>query len=186
MSLTGNRDADIEILLQRADSELPAVCSVNKYVNSICQTDAFWYRRLINRITKIKEHNFSKRKDIKNIPITGERIREMREFFGLKSLKALNDFLNKLPKNSIYMEYHGFKNNDIRISELYKFDEKTLPKYINLDELRYEMRRQTCITKYRFDEDLNVFAPSFQFSIKPNPVQIRHSVYNIYKSLEII
>ena len=84
MSLTGVRDVDMNIILQLEDRELPRVCAVNKYVNEICESDAFWYRRLINRITKVRDDNFSKYKKLKIIDVTGDRIREMQKFFGYK------------------------------------------------------------------------------------------------------
>ena len=55
MSLIRIRDVDMNIILQLKDSELPAVCSVNKYVNEISESDAFWYRKLLNRITKVRD-----------------------------------------------------------------------------------------------------------------------------------
>ena len=94
MSLTGVKDVDMEIILQLEDRELPRVCAVNKYVNEICQSDAFWYRRLLNRITKVRDDNLSKYKKLILIDITGERIKEMQRFYGLKNLKDLNSFLN--------------------------------------------------------------------------------------------
>ena len=82
MSLTGMRDVDIEILLNLDDSELPQVCAVNKYVNQLCEDDKFWYRRIINKIEKVKQDNFSKVKTLKNIHITADRIREMQNTTG--------------------------------------------------------------------------------------------------------
>ncbi len=86
MSLTGIRDVDIEILLNLDDSELPRVCSVNKYVNKLCEHDDFWYRRIINKISKVKEYNFSQVKGLIDIPITGERI------FRFRKVKRIKQF----------------------------------------------------------------------------------------------
>ena len=130
MSLTGIKDVDMNIILQLEDSDLPRVCAVNKYVNEICQSDAFWYKRLINRIAKVKDINLSNYKELEIIDINGERIREMQRFFGLKSLKELNIFLNELPPNAAYLAYHGFPFVDQEIEEMYKFNEADLPKYI--------------------------------------------------------
>lgn len=96
MSLTGLKDVDMEIILQLDDRDLPRVRRVNKYVNEICQSDAFWYKRLINRITKIMKDNFSKYKDLKMIDVCGEKIKEMQEFYGLKNLKEFKLFFERI------------------------------------------------------------------------------------------
>ena len=80
MSLTGIKDLDMNIILQLEDTELPRVCAVNRYVNEICQSDAFWYKRLINRIAKVRDINLSNYKELEIIDVTGERIREMQRF----------------------------------------------------------------------------------------------------------
>ena len=185
MSLSGNKDVDMEIILKLDDSELPRVCSVNKYVNKICESDAFWYRRLINKINLVKKDNFSKYKDLENIEVTGERIREMQKYFGLESLKELNIFLNKLPKNALYIEYHGFERNNRNIESA--FDISNLPKYINREELIYELRRNVSINKYKqMPDGITIPYESISFFINPMKKKLIKRIYDTYKTLGII
>ena len=183
MSLTGVKDVDMEIILQLEDKELPRVCAVNRYVNEICQSDAFWYRRLINRITKVRDDNLSKYKNLILIDITGARIREMQRFYGLKSLKDLNIFLNELPANAAYIAYHGFSEIDDRIKETYNINENDLPKYINRDELRYEMRRELTKERYRPRNNRVIDYISYIVEIRPNGVKkVPIDIYDAFKS----
>ena len=184
MSLTGVRDVDMGIILQLEDSDLPRVCSVNKYVNEICQSDAFWYKRLINRIAKVRDINLSNYKELEIIDINGERIREMQRFFGLKSLKELNIFLNELPPNAAYLLYFAFPSFDRHIPLIYpKFNENELPKYINRDELRYEMRRQVAKAHYSLTNDRRINKHTFQFTIIPVPKELPVEGYAAYKKV---
>lgn len=133
MVLTGNRDVDMEIILQLEDRELPAVCAVNKYVNQICESDAFWYRRLLNRITKARDDNLSKYKDLLITDINGEKIREMQRFLGFKTLKELNAFLNELQPNAAYLAYYAILASDDYpfdnyVNNAYNLDKTELPK----------------------------------------------------------
>ena len=187
MSLTGVKDVDMEIILQLEDRELPRVCAVNRYVNEICQSDAFWYRRLINRITKVRDDNLSKYKNLILIDITGARIREMQRFYGLKSLKNLNIFLNELPANAAYIAYHGFSEIDDRIKETYNINENDLPKYINRDELRYEMRRELTKERYCPRNNRVIDYISYIVEIRPNGVKkVPIDIYDAFKIMGIV
>ena len=44
--LSGNKQTDFLILMKLTDNELGKVCQVNKYINSLCNDDAFWMRRV--------------------------------------------------------------------------------------------------------------------------------------------
>ena len=170
MSLTGIRDVDMQILLNLDDSELPRVCAVNKYVNKLCEHDDFWYRRIIDKIAKAKNYNFSQVKGLTDMPITGERIKEMQEYFGFEKLKELNDFMNKLPRNSLYQLYVAFKYYDGEISSLYMNDIHTapFPKYIDRKELINELRRSFVISYYKPFNNKNIFnIESFEFALIP-------------------
>ncbi len=172
MSLTGIRDVDIQILLKLDDSELPKVCAVNKYVNKLCEHDDFWYRKIINKIAKAKEYNFLQVKGLKDMPITGERIREMQEYFGFEKLKELNDFMNKLPRNSLYQLYVNFKMDD-EISKIYRenIHMKELPKYIDRKELINELRRNFIISNFKLIDNKNLFTfEPFEFRWIPKPI----------------
>ena len=185
MSLTGVKDVDMEIILQLEDTELPRVCAVNKYVNEICQSDAFWYKRLINRIAKVRDINLSNYKGLKIIDINGERIREMQRFFGFKNLKGLNSYLNELHPNAAYLLYFvspSFFDRQIRLTYP-GFNENELPKYINREELLYEMRRQVAKAHYTLTNDRRINNHSFQFNIIPTPLMLPVEGYTTYKKI---
>jgi hypothetical protein len=179
MGLTGNRDVDMEIILQLEDRELPAVCSVNKYVNEICSSDAFWYRRLINRITKAREDNLSKYKKLIIIDITGERIRQMQHFFGLKTLKELNDLLNMISFNATYQIYYDFPTIDENINNAY--DIKELPEYINEETFRYYLRREAIKVQYSRLTGKKIPYPTIHFNLIPKKRQWRQEIYDILR-----
>ena len=42
------------------------------------------------------------------MPISVQRIREMQRYFGFEKLKYLNNFLDKLPENSLYEKIYIF------------------------------------------------------------------------------
>ncbi len=170
MSLTGIRDLDMQILLNLNDSELPRVCAVNKYVNKLCEHDDFWYRRIMNKIAKAKEYNFSKVKGLIDMIITGQRIKEMQEFFGFAKLKELNNFMNKFPINSLYQVYVIFKDYDDSINSVYKINIHTeeFPKYIDRKELIHELRRNFSINFQKpIDNENNFQFESFSFNLVP-------------------
>lgn len=172
MVLTGNRDVDMEIILQLEDRELPPVCAVNKYVNQICESDTFWYRRLINRITKARDDNLSKYKDLLLIDINGEKIREMQRFLGFKNLKELNAFLNELQANAAYLAYYTILDLDYSldnyIEKAYNIREIEFPKYVNREELQYMLRKEAVKTRYARRSDNKNQYPTIQFNLTPN------------------
>ena len=187
MSLTGLKDVDMEIILHLEDKELPRVYAVNKYVNEICQSDAFWYKRLIKKIAKVRDINLANYKELKIIDINGERIREIQQFFGLKSLKELNSYLNELPTNAIYLLYYSFPSFDKHIKITYEqFNENELPKYINREELRYEMRRRLAKAHYFLTNNRRINNHTFQFTIIPTPKELPKEGYDIYKKIKKI
>jgi hypothetical protein len=47
-TLTGIKDVDLKIISELDDYELGKVCSVNKYVHSLCKDENFWRNRTIN------------------------------------------------------------------------------------------------------------------------------------------
>jgi hypothetical protein len=184
MSLTGVGDVDMEIILQLEDRELSRVCCVNKYLNEICQSDTFWYKRLINRIATARNDNLSKYKQLMLIDINGKRIREMQEYFGLKDLKEVNNFLNELPYKAVYLLYYAFPCFDNHIVKIYEgFDESKLPKYINRKELKYEMRREVAKSHYFLTPDRSLNNYTFRFSIIPAATDLPIESYNAYKTM---
>ena len=190
MVLTGNRDVDMEIILQLEDRELPAVCAVNKYVNQICESDAFWYRRLINRITRAKDDNLSKYKNLLMTDINGEKIREMQRFLGFKTLKELNAFLNELQPSTEYLAYYSSAIDSFQVDEninkAYNLPEREFPKYINREELQYTLRKEALEAQYERRHDKKIRYPAIQFNLMPKANRFwSEAQYDILKLLGI-
>ena len=148
MSLIGNKDVDMEILLKLNDSKIPRVCAVNRYVNQICESDIFWYRKLIDRIEKVKKDNFSRVKDLLDREVNGEGIREMMKFFGFETPKQLYQYLNRFQEKSLYLIYFQPDAGDLQVNDNYEIDKNKLPIYINYDQLIYYLRREIIIGNY--------------------------------------
>ena len=193
MSITGQKELDIEILLNLSDYELIKVCEVNKYVNSICNSDAFWYKRVIKRIENVRNDNFKKEKTLVFAEITADRIRELMSFYGFNNLKEFNKYLNTLPEKSLYLFYFDSITWLSGIfDESYRIEKEKLPKYINYDELIYEIRRQYIRNYFTPDRDI-ISSPIINLVNIPGynrndtfAQKIYDDVYNIYKRLGII
>lgn len=78
MALTGIKDVDMKIIDNLNDVELGKVCTVNKYVNKLCNEEIFW----VNRIRRI-------------YPITTEELNQMKEYLLFPSYKELYIWLQK-------------------------------------------------------------------------------------------
>jgi len=182
MSLTGNRDIDIEIVLKVED--ISNIRLVNKYFKCICESDALWYRKIIDKINLVKRDNFSKKGDLIDIEITGERIREMQKFLGLRNLKGLDNILNKLPKNAIYLEYYSFDEHSENFEEIYNLKNMKLPKCVNREEVYYELLRSYFIKRYNILPSGKIQFEEF-FGKKINRV-VRQDFLEAYKILGIL
>ncbi len=47
MSLTGNKDTDMELLLNTPDADLVKFCVLSAQTRQICNNESFWFRRLV-------------------------------------------------------------------------------------------------------------------------------------------
>lgn len=180
--LTGISDIDIEIILHLED--ISNIRLVNKYFKKICESDILWYRFLINKIGVVKKDNFSKKKDLKEIEVTGTRIKEMQNYFGLKNLKELDNLLNKIPKNAIYLTYYSF-NRDEMIYEIYKLEYIKLPKCVNFTELLFELRRSYLTHVYKITPKDRKFHFEEFFGIEINK-RVKREFFEAYKILGIL
>ncbi len=113
---------------------------------------------IINKMLKVKENNFSKTV-LPDVKVTEKRIKEMQRYFGFENLDELNNFLNKLPINSLYLEYAIFPDNDQSINITYDIDMHTqiFPEYIIRQQLIYVLRRNFSLGKYVPIGDQNRF-----------------------------
>ena len=83
----------------------------------------------------------------------------MQRYFGFENLDELSNFLNKLPINSLYLEYAIFPDNDQSINITYDIDihNQIFPDYINRQQLIYALRRKFSLGKYVPIGDQNRF-----------------------------
>lgn len=132
-TLTKNKDTDIIILQQLSDYELGKVCSVNKYVNSICNDNKFWLNRTMLKFN-----------------LTGEETQKMKKYLGFHTYKELYVYLS-----TFYINISGtdikikredviylFKNEKMIDELIEKNLQPTLPRWMNREELVYDIRRK--------------------------------------------
>jgi hypothetical protein len=187
--LTGNKDLDMEIILNLRDDEIEPVCNVNKYVKDICESEIFWYRRIAKRLEYAKNENFKLYKELKIVPIDREGISQMRKYFGFKNLKELNDRLNIfLPKALYFIYYDSYVKYYDRFNEINK---ELLPKYINYDELLYEARWQYIYGKYkprdyRDLDEIVLYLKEDTPGVEIEERELSNEAFSLYKKLEII
>jgi hypothetical protein len=182
--LTGNKDLDMEIILNLRDDEIEPVCNVNKYVKDICESEIFWYRRIVKRIEYAKNENFKIEKNLNDIPINGEGINQMKFFLGFKKLKELNDYLNNFLPKALYQIYYDYQND----KNFYEIDEKKLPDYINIEKLIYELRKAFLRGKYQprnINSNYVIDIDSIR-GLKIHTLIMKQDMYTLCKRLEII
>jgi hypothetical protein len=192
--LTGIRDTDILILLQLEDRELGPVCSVNSYVRSLCNDENFWRTRIINRIKKGFENNLKFYPELVKIEINGNVVGEMKKYLGFSTLKELNSYLDKIPIPALYYLYLRFSHIDNIIAQIYEFDKKLLPKYINLEQIMFFLRRQFNINFYENKRGntitipklyLKEDTPGYKRKVLLDYIQIHPAGYKEFQKLHI-
>lgn len=161
--LTGNRDLDMEIILKLEDRELGLVCQANSYVRNICNDPAFWYKKIIEKIDKSKERSVKLDKRIKPKEIQGKELDSMKDIFGFSDLKELYLFLKELPQDSLYLLYLSYPGVLKIIDFAYTFDEEKLPKYINLKEAIYYLRREIIKSYFRQTTGASMEIPALEY-----------------------
>jgi len=95
---TGVKDTDFLILMQLSDTDLNAVCRVNRYAKKLCDDDVFWRNRLFK-----KKEIFDLEKEFKNAEYPDEYfmnlIHSIKQFLEFSSWKEFYIFLFLFPKN---------------------------------------------------------------------------------------
>lgn len=162
MSLTGNKQTDILVLMQLEDHELKSVCEVNKYVKSLCDDDMFWMNRIIERMSKtcIKAKQIDYYKKM-TCDVLGSEILIMKEFLGFVSYREMNNWLNQFTKGmqlSMYL-WIIVKPNYFtdKIYEVYRMVYENIPKYINYNELIFHLKRTFIKEYYLLEDNQNYF-----------------------------
>ena len=120
--LSGDKNADMLILMKLNDHELSKVCEVNKYIHGICQNRDFWNMR-IRMLLNVSENE----------------LHELRRYLHMDG-KELYVYLVSIWKYHhmlilFLLKYQSFINEVIEKSIM-----ETLPKYINKEQLIYYLR----------------------------------------------
>jgi hypothetical protein len=134
-TLTGIKDIDLQIIQKLNDNELTKVCSVNKYINSLCDEEKFWLERILI-----------------NFKILNSQESKKMKLFLAFSYKELYKFLKTFPivlKNVAFPEELLTREEIITILKkenvinqiIEKSLRESLPKWVNKQELIYDLRR---------------------------------------------
>ena len=143
---SGNKDIDMLILMKLDDKNLSVVSTVNKYIHTVCDSDNFLNMRI--RLL---------------FNITENELHELRSYLGLdaKELYIYLVSIDKMKKKytrlliQILLRYQDYVNKVIEQTL-----NKTLPKYINREELTYYLRGHIAKTIFIYKID-NMVYPSY-------------------------
>ena len=138
--MTGNKQTDFIVLMNLNDQELGKVCTVNKYVNSLCNDPQFWLNRIITFF-----------------PLNPEEVRRLQNYLDIKNNRNFYIYLRSLESVSIEVQGIRFEKRDVRkylptllrylleqtVPEeiIANYLKEDLPKWFNRQEIIYEMRR---------------------------------------------
>lgn len=142
IGFTGLKDTDLLILMQLEDKELFEVCSLNKYLYSLCNNEHFWYNRIVKKygeeVAKQKNKNTWKKYYIhlikNNLKLYFDGINNF--YLSSKKLKNEHILLRKkviIPKigEKLYafvpLNYESIMENEVLVFT----DKKELQKYFN-------------------------------------------------------
>lgn len=145
---TGNKDVDFIILSQLSDRDLAAVCSVNKYAKKLCGDENFWRKRLylnpiiVNLLKEFKDAEWPEDSFYK-------LILDIKEFLEYPNWKDFYFFLfhnedryiRENVKDSVRISIIQY-NEKSHTKFLSNMNMKKVPKWINKDELRKELKRE--------------------------------------------
>ena len=172
---TGIKDTDLMIMQQLTDYELSQVCQVNKYANSLCQNESFWFNRIYKVAKESVEKNFAAyAKEFPKITKTFD-INNITKFYGLTN-KDFYKFMTKFdPKLYFYILLYPTMHKNL-INRVYQIYKNILPDWIIYDKLIAYLRRtileealegdhQVYITEYEMLENIPgiVTQPGFIF-----------------------
>lgn len=126
-NFTGIKDVDLTILQKLSDIDLLNICETNQYFRKLCTVDNFWF----NRISIFFNLKY-------------EEIKNLKAFLNFTDYRNLYIFLSKKTSDDIkYYVQEKYINNIIRRNLL-----ENCPKWINRDELVFEIRRRFSQSMY--------------------------------------
>ena len=174
--LTGLRETDMLILQQLRDDELDPVCEVNAYLKSICDDPIFWYNRINNKTRRAMlnykqifperyKQIFPERYSAQNDTIPNSQIELNKNFYGFKTLKELSRFIDQIPELARFHVFYQHDSFSSDINKSYFFDPLLLPKYINLQEIIFELRREMVKVRYEYTNDRRFISPRIYLAV---------------------
>jgi hypothetical protein len=160
IGFTGQKDADTAILMRLDDKELEAVCSVNKYVNALCEKQSFWLSRIIYGLKKTCElaSRMPIYKDIIGCELFEESIKPIYDYFGFTHYRELYNYFNKFTKGEqlsisfFILNSEGELYFENLVNKVYTVFRDKLPKFVNYQELIYYLRRKIVKQFYRLEK----------------------------------
>jgi hypothetical protein len=177
MGFTGHKDTDILVLMQLDDKELASICSVNKYINSLCDSEQFWLNRILLNLKKSCEYasKITFFKDINCNEFEGNLV-QVKNYFGYTHYRDLNTYLNKFTKGeqlSIFLFIIHAEDEpyfEILLEKLYIIDRNILPDFVNYGKLISYLRRGFVLQFYHLEPGKNYYNQDIKFpglEIKP-------------------
>ena len=124
---TGNKDLDFLILQQISDLDLRRLCRVNRYLNSLCNDENFWMKRIILKIDDTLSY---------------EDIQRLKIYLGINSNKELYNYFDSMNNMQNVPEYcidNFYRPSSLTLNvkyviELFK-EEESIDGMINLNLL---------------------------------------------------
>jgi hypothetical protein len=104
IGFTGLKDTDLLILMELEDKELFEVCSLNKYLRSLCNNDYFWYNRIVKKYGE------------KEIEVAKQKNKSTWKKYYIHLIKSnLKLWFDR--KNNFYLSQKKLNNADILLAE---------------------------------------------------------------------
>lgn len=157
IGFTGLKDTDFLILMQLDDAELASVCSINKYVKSLCENEIFWLNRILSKLKKACEYAskipFFKEMNCSSEEFEGNLI-QVKNYFGFKTYRELNSYLNKFTKGeqlSIFLFIIYSADFEILLNKIYIISKDQLPNFVDFEKLLFYLRRDIVLEFYHLE-----------------------------------
>lgn len=143
---TGNKDTDFLILMKLSDTDLNAVCGVNRYVKKLCESELFWRNRLFkNEIIAKLEKEFIEAEYPDNYFI--DMVNQIKNFLEFEKMKDFYLFLMNAKKEFInirecFVRFDQKNQNDKTQEKLFAYIQNIpYPSWINPQIFQRTLKR---------------------------------------------
>lgn len=137
--LSGNKETNFLILMNLTDNELGKVCQVNKYINSLCNDDIFWMRR-VYFINKYNYNEALKMKQYLEFDTWKEYYLWLDKFKKSYNYEK-NEQIEKNPEEYLKLLLLSLKRKHIIDDIMNNYKEMKYPIWINKDEFLKIIKR---------------------------------------------